>query len=282
VLKHDVVIFGTGKITNSLIKKLILNGKSVLCITNNKFGQIDNSLYRNLNILSYKEILNTRVESEIVVFSWRNKDALYENDNKLLKWFESGMLHTSKSFFFSSASVYKESQFPQSETAQTEKENDKLTLENVIERLISRTSLLHTNLRISNVYGKDMSYGFIGSLFESIRHGNKVKIFKDQNITRDYIHVDDIIGAVEALIEMNVSNKCLNLSTGIGTSIYQILEIFENYGYKFENRLEIPFPSNVKVTSILDCKTLSSIIKWQPNTLLNVINRLLPQIQKEL
>jgi nucleoside-diphosphate-sugar epimerase len=282
VLKHDVVIFGTGKITNSLIKKLILNGKSVLCITNNKFGQIDNSLYRNLNILSYKEILNTRVESEIVVFSWRNKDALYENDNKLLKWFESGMLHTSKSFFFSSASVYKESQFPQSETAQTEKENDKLTLENVIERLISRTSLLHTNLRISNVYGKDMSYGFIGSLFESIRHGNKVKIFKDQNITRDYIHVDNIIGAVEALIEMNVSNKCLNLSTGIGTSIYQILEIFESYGYKFENRLEIPFPFNVKVTSILDCKTLSSIIKWQPNTLPNVINRLLPQIQKEL
>jgi len=282
VLKHDVVIFGTGKITNSLIKKLILNGKSVLCITNNKFGQIDNSLYRNLNILSYKEILNTRVESEIVVFSWRNKDALYENDNKLLKWFESGMLHTSKSFFFSSASVYKESQFPQSETAQTEKENDKLTLENVIERLISRTSLLHTNLRISNVYGKDMSYGFIGSLFESIRHGNEVKIFKDQNITRDYIHVDDIIGAVEALIEMNVSNKCLNLSTGIGTSIYQILEIFENYGYKFENRLEIPFPFNVKVTSILDCETLSSIIKWQPNTLPNVINRLLPQIQKEL
>jgi nucleoside-diphosphate-sugar epimerase len=279
---HDVVIFGTGKITNSLIKKLTLNGKSVLCITNNKFGQIDSSLYRNLNILSYKEILNTRVESEIVVFSWRNKDALYENNNKLLKWFESGMLHTSKSFFFSSASVYKESQFPQSETAQTEKENDKLTLENVIERLISQTSLLHTNLRISNVYGKDMSYGFIGSLFESIRHGNKVKIFKDQNITRDYIHVDDIIGAVEALIEMNVSNKCLNLSTGIGTSIYQILEIFESYGYKFENRLEIPFPFNVKVTSILDCKTLSSIIKWQPNTLPNVIDRLLPQIQKEL
>jgi nucleoside-diphosphate-sugar epimerase len=277
-----VVIFGTGKITNSLIKKLTLNGKSVLCITNNKFGQIDSSLYRNLNILSYKEILNTRVESEIVVFSWRNKDALYENNNKLLKWFESGMLHTSKSFFFSSASVYKESQFPQSETAQTEKENDKLTLENVIERLISQTSLLHTNLRISNVYGKDMSYGFIGSLFESIRHGNKVKIFKDQNITRDYIHVDDIIGAVEALIEMNVSNKCLNLSTGIGTSIYQILEIFESYGYKFENRLEIPFPFNVKVTSILDCKTLSSIIKWQPNTLPNVIDRLLPQIQKEL
>lgn len=282
MLKHDVVIFGTGKITNLLIKKLTFNGKSVICVTNNKFGQIDRALYKNLKILSYNEILNNRVESEIAIFSWRNKDTLYENDKKLLKWFESGMLHTSKSFFFSSAAVYKESQFPQNESAKTEKENDKLILENVIEKLTLQNSTFHTNLRISNVYGKEISYGFIGSLFESISHGNKVKIFNKKNITRDYIHVDDVIVALEALIELNVSNRCLNLSTGVGTSIYQILEIFENYGYKFENRLEIPFPFNLKVTSILDCQALSSIIKWKPNNLPNVINKLLPKIQKEL
>jgi nucleoside-diphosphate-sugar epimerase len=278
VLKHDVVIFGTGKITNLLIKKLIFNGKRVLCVTNNKFGQVDSLFNKNLDILSYREILNTKVESEVAVFSWKHKSTLYENDNKLINWYESGKLQTGKSFFFSSASVYKESQFPQSESAETEKENDKLTLENVIEKLLSQEISFHTNLRISNVYGKDISYGFIGSLIESIKHGNEVKIFKNQNITRDYIHVDDVICAVEALIDVNVSNKCLNLSTGIGTSIYQVLEIFENYGYKFENRLEIPSLLNVKATSILDCQALSSIIKWQPNTLPNVINKLLSQI----
>ena len=278
MLKHDVVIFGTGKITNLLIKKLILNGKRVLCVTNNKFGQVDSLFYKNLDILSYREILNTKVESEVAVFSWKHKNTLYENDNKLINWYESGKLQTGKSFFFSSASVYKESQFPQSESAETEKENEKLTLENVIEKLLSQEISFHTNLRISNVYGKDISYGFIGSLIESIKHGNEVKIFKNQNITRDYIHVDDVICAVEALIDVNVSNKCLNLSTGIGTSIYQVLEIFENYGYKFENRLEIPSLLNVKATSILDCQALSSIIKWQPNTLPNVINKLLSQI----
>jgi nucleoside-diphosphate-sugar epimerase len=278
VLKHDVVIFGTGKITNLLIKKLILNGKRVLCVTNNKFGQVDSLFNKNLDILSYREILNTKVESEVAVFSWKHKNTLYENDNKLINWYESGKLQTGKSFFFSSASVYKESQFPQNESAETEKENDKLTLENVIEKLLSQEISFHTNLRISNVYGKDISHGFIGSLIESIKHGNEVKIFKNQNITRDYIHVDDVICAVEALIDVNVSNKCLNLSTGIGTSIYQVLEIFENYGYKFENRLEIPSLLNVKATSILDCQALSSIIKWQPNTLPNVINKLLSQI----
>ncbi len=278
MLKHDVVIFGTGKITNLLIKKLILNGKRVLCVTNNKFGQVDSLFNKNLDILSYREILNTKVESEVAVFSWKHKNTLYENDNKLINWYESGKLQTGKSFFFSSASVYKESQFPQNESAETEKENDKLTLENVIEKLLSQEISFHTNLRISNVYGKDISHGFIGSLIESIKHGNEVKIFKNQNITRDYIHVDDVICAVEALIDVNVSNKCLNLSTGIGTSIYQVLEIFENYGYKFENRLEIPSLLNVKATSILDCQALSSIIKWQPNTLPNVINKLLSQI----
>ena len=78
------------------------------------------------------------------------------------------------------------------------------------------------------------------------------------------------------IIEINTNVDCLNISTGIGTSISQVLEIFTSKGYNFENRVEISNEIKVKKFSILDCKNLSEVINWQPSSLIQVLNRLLP------
>ena len=56
---------------------------------------------------------------------------------------------------------------------------------------------MHTDLRISNVYGAGISHGFIGSLFDSIKTGSEILVLENLNITRDYIYVEDVVYATE-------------------------------------------------------------------------------------
>ena len=156
--------------------------------------------------------------------------------------------------------------------------NEKLLLEKSLSEIFLKKKTVHTNLRISNVYGADIDYGFIGSLFYSIQYGNTVEIHPNLNTTRDYIHIDDVIYAIETLIKIDTGKVCINISTGIGTTISQILDIFANKGYKFENRKEITLTSKSKSISILDCSELANLISWAPSTLATTIDRLIPNI----
>ena len=133
---------------------------------------------------------------------------------------------------------------------------------------------MHTDLRISNVYGIDISYGFIGSLFESIKSGSEIQVLQNLNITRDYIHVEDVIFAIKMLLEIDDYPECINISTGIGTTLSQLLDTFSTKGYNFENRVNLPHDVKVRKVSILDCKRLEGLIRWQPNSLNEVLSKL--------
>jgi len=271
-----ILIFGAGEITNLLIKELIFKGKKVLCVTDNSFNQIDNLSQANLEILSYKEILDKKLEVDKVIFSWKDINKLNNNNQSIRKWLESHMFQANKSFHLSSASVYKDSIYPQDESCTVLENNKKLELEYILKEITLKKGLIHKDLRISNVYGIDISYGFIGSLFNSIKYGNEVSILQDLNITRDYIHVNDVIYAIQMLLEIDTNVDCLNISTGIGTSISQVLEIFASKGYNFQNRVKFSDNLKVNTTSILDCKNLVELINWQPSSLTQVLNKLLP------
>jgi nucleoside-diphosphate-sugar epimerase len=130
-------------------------------------------------------------------------------------------------------------------------------------------------LRISNIYGIDINYGFIGSLFRSIKEMSEVGLLNNLDITRDYIHVDDALYAIEMLLEIDTIKDCINISTGVGTSISQVLEIFSNNGHIFENRFMLQNDLSIKKVSILDCRLLSELINWKPSNISQVLNRLL-------
>ena len=274
----EVLIFGVGQITVSLIRSLILNGHKVICVTDNYFGQIDNLSEDNLEVLTYNDILQSKYDIDAVIFSWNDHYKLARDDNAIAKWLQSNMFESKKSFFLSSASVYKDSMTAHSELSTKIENNEKLLLEKSLSEIFLKKKTGHTNLRISNVYGADIDYGFIASLFYSIQYGNTVEIHPNLNTTRDYIHIDDVIYAIETLIKIDTDKVCINISTGMGTTISQILDIFANKGYKFENRKEITLTSKSKSISILDCSELANLISWAPSTLATTIDRLIPNI----
>ena len=271
-----VLIFGAGEISNLLIKELTFRDNKVLCVSNNRFGQINNLSYDNLEIISYEEILNKQLEVDTAIFAWKDSTRLIRNNHAILNWIESGNFRANKSFHLSSSSVYKDFNAPQNENCKVLEKNKKLELENFLTKTALKKKSIHINLRISNVYGIEISYGFIGALFDSIKHGSEVSVFQNLSITRDYIHVYDVIYAIRMLLEVDTDLECINISTGIGTTITQVLEIFASKGYSFEKRSEIPNNLKVKQVSILDCKNLSELINWQPKSLAGVLNELLP------
>jgi nucleoside-diphosphate-sugar epimerase len=269
----DVLIFGAGQITNLLIKKLNSNGKNILCISNNYFNQV--GIYPNCTILSYKEIANKKLNANTTIFSWKDASILNQNNNALLSWLESDYFSTKKSILLSSASVYRDSPIAQNEINTNLEINQKLKLEILLKSLHLKHRFNHTNLRISNIYGINIEYGFIGSLFSSAKSGSEISVFQDMKIIRDYVHVADVIDAIEQLIEIDSHDADVNISTGVGTSISEVLEIFAKNSYKFEKRRRIPMTPELKQSSVLNCGALSRLIRWHPGQLEDVITKLL-------
>ena len=270
-----MIVFGLGQITNLLTRSLVASGKKVICVTDNKYNQIKNLSGTNLTIFSYKQVLNEIIDANVAIFSWNDVNKLVQENNLILDWIESNKFSAKKSFFLSSASVYKDQFVPHTESSDILHDNKKTILENIIQMITLKKNITHTNLRISNVYGIGIDYGFIGSLFNSLKSESEVSIFKNRTIIRDYIYIDDVLFAVEKLLEIDHARDCLNVSTGIGTTIAQVLEVFSQNGYKFKNRAIPSKDPNVPPVSILDCQNLSELISWNPSNLTQVLNKLL-------
>lgn len=269
-----IIVFGAGNITNFLIKDLTLSGHEVLCVTENSFGQVNNLSHTNLEIINYEDVINDKLEVDTAIFSWKDIKRLNQNNQAILGWLQSENFQAKKSFHLSSAAVYKHSNVTQSESCDVIDENIKVVLEKSLRNLFFKKNTNHTNLRISNVYGDGITHGFISSLFQSIKFGTEIRVFQNLDIARDYIYVKDVVYAIKMLLEVNYNQDCLNISTGIGTTLLQLFEIFSNKGFNFEKRQVVPSETNFREISILDCKRLAGLIEWQPKSFNQVLNTL--------
>jgi len=280
VEEADVVIFGYGEFTNEIIKNFVSKKLKVICITNQSCHDNDYVKQKNFDKYSYLEAQKLKIITNSTIFAWRNSSMLLNQSETLYKWLGSTSYQSTKSFLLSSASVYMDKAEPLDESDQNviidDKQNKKLVLEKTLFTLMKDKNVMHSNLRISNVYGLNLKYGFIGSLLDSIKFDGKVNIFKNKNIIRDYVHIKDVVQAVEKILEIEMNEVSINISTGIGTSISRVLEIFANKGYRFENQTIIVNDDKIKLVSILDCQKLSKYIDWNPGHISEVLNKLLP------
>ena len=82
-------------------------------------------------------------------------------------------------------------------------------------------------LRCSNVYGPgqrgNRSQGFIAAALEAVRAERPVVVLGDGSAVRDYIHVGDVVDVLLALAGRRDLPRVVNLGTGHGTSIHELL-----------------------------------------------------------
>ncbi|WP_187438188.1 NAD-dependent epimerase/dehydratase family protein [Actinomadura decatromicini] len=101
-----------------------------------------------------------------------------------------------------------------------------------------------TIVRPFSGYGEDQSSDFPFGAFRdrARRHEDPFVIWGDGSQVRDWVHVDDVVGAVLAAVD-NAVDGPLNIATGVGTSMADLAAMFAaeaGYAPRFELHPEKP------------------------------------------
>jgi len=274
-IRSDFIFFGYGRITDYLMNYFLNRGKSVICVTNQAKPISEKT---DLRFLSREELIDHKVVSDFTVFCWRDSTALSVATNE---WLLNNLVGIQKSFLLSSASVY-----PSSERLLDEDPinlspdhllNSKFLLERKLGEIFHAQEISHMNLRIANVYGPRLQHGLISRLLDSLSHKISVDIYNEKSITRDYVSVSDLSLAIDRLTKIQTKIQDLNISTGIGTDIEGVLQVFEDLGRKIDLRNYTNPPNDIKTKVVLDCRLLRSTIQWNPISLKVGISGILSQ-----
>ncbi len=165
--------------------------------------------------------------------------------------------------------------------------SSKVTIERVLEDIFNsnKDSWKITNLRYFNPIGAHSS-GYLGdcplgktnnifpAILEAITNNKKLFVFgndwptTDGTCIRDYIHVEDLaeghIKALECQFLKTNNFDCFNLGTGKGTSVLELIKVFENV-----NNIKVPFEITSRregdtAVLVADNALASDELDWKP------------------
>jgi UDP-glucose 4-epimerase len=140
-----------------------------------------------------------------------------------------------------------------------------------VEHYLYLWKLLHgldyTVLRYPNVYGpRQNPHGeagvnaiFIGLMLE----GKRPRIFGDGNAVRDYLYVSDVVDANVTALERG-SGEMLNLGTGIGTSVNDIIRELQTILEFREEAIFEPARAGEIQRIYLDASRARQVLDWAP------------------
>jgi len=104
----------------------------------------------------------------------------------------------------------------------------KIQIEDLINFYHRRYDLNYLILRPSNPYGHGQNLygkqGLIAVILGRILKGEPITVFGDGEVVRDYIYIDDFTYYVSELISKGILNETINIGSGKGYTINQIVE----------------------------------------------------------
>ena len=139
----------------------------------------------------------------------------------------------------------------------------KLTIEKYIHFFNKQYGLNYLILRVSNPYGSYQTsnkQGIINVFMRKIIRGEKIEVRGDGSAVRDYIFVKDLTKIVIQLLNLNINNTIINIGSGAGKSINEILSVFKKITNKDLNVRYTKAPLSDIPYNVLDVSKLKSII----------------------
>jgi UDP-glucose 4-epimerase len=136
----------------------------------------------------------------------------------------------------------------------------KLTIENYLHYFDKKYNQKHSVFRISNPYGerqpKIRKQGVIPIFLNKITNGEKITVFGDGSMVRDYIYVKDVADIIALSLKKQLKHSTYNLGFGRGYSINEVISEIENTIKKKANVTYIAPPSTFVESSVLDTTRL--------------------------
>jgi len=108
----------------------------------------------------------------------------------------------------------------------------KLSIEKYVAMYANLFGIEHRTLRPSNVYGEgqrlNIGQGVIGVMADQALRGQPLEVWGSGQSLRDYLHIDDLVAAMMALLEYNGAHHIFNVSSGEGHSVLDIIKILRD------------------------------------------------------
>jgi UDP-glucose 4-epimerase len=107
----------------------------------------------------------------------------------------------------------------------------KLAAEHLLHHYRERAGLAVDVYRISNAYGPrqpmERGQGVIAIWIDRILRGEEIQVYGDETTLRDYVHVRDVARLMSHSLEDPGASGLFNLGSGSGTSVAELLRIFQ-------------------------------------------------------
>jgi len=107
----------------------------------------------------------------------------------------------------------------------------KLAIEKYLHLYEQMHGIKAITLRVSNPYGErqriETMQGAVGAFLHRALSGKPIEIWGDGSVTRDYIHISDVAAAFVRAIGYSGTKRVFNISSGVGTSLNQLVGMLE-------------------------------------------------------
>lgn len=144
----------------------------------------------------------------------------------------------------------------------------KLAIEKYLELFYQLHGVDYTVLRLSNPFGErqriQSSQGAVAVFLGKALRNEKIEIWGDGSVVRDYLHVSDVVSAMLAAIDYRGADRIFNIGSGSGISLNEVVaRISEALGRQVETVYTKGRSFDVPV-SVLAINHAKDRLNWQP------------------
>lgn len=144
----------------------------------------------------------------------------------------------------------------------------KLMIEKYVAMYAALNRVEHLILRPSNVYGEGqrlhIGQGVIGVLAYRALRREPLEIWGSGNDLRDYLYIEDFVGAVMSLLDYSGPHRVFNVSSGRGHSVVEILEILKSQLRDMPEVVHTEARGFDVPVNVLDSTLLRQATGWEP------------------
>lgn len=159
----------------------------------------------------------------------------------------------------------------------------KLAAENYVRTIGERWNIETVSLRIFNAYGPGQGIPpthppVIPQFMRQILEGGSLVIYGNGQQIRDYVHVDDVVEAlVAAATAEGLNRRVINIGTGAGASINQLVKLIEQVTGRTARTITNPSASAGVSALVADIGQAKALLGFKPKVSLAEGLRLLKE-----
>jgi UDP-glucose 4-epimerase len=146
----------------------------------------------------------------------------------------------------------------------------KLATEQYLRMLCRGTGMGYNILRVANPYGPGQlgtsGQGLIGTILQKHLKNEAISIFGDGTSERDYVYIDDTVDAMCRSVMRDPINDVVNIGSGQGRSILEVIFAIENALGDSVRRVHIENRSTDAPSNVLDVTKAMNLLGWQATT----------------